>query len=83
MCANQWESIQVIADILIRHLPTLHRVAVLAVRSKLPAMNVCMAVSTVIAHLVENQAAVALGAGDFLVHATQRISGLVVVELGI
>ena len=79
--ANQWKSVLMIANLLQRNLPTFHRVTALAVGAKLAAMNVGMAVGAILAHVLENQACMALGAGHLLVHAPQRIPGVIVIEL--
>lgn len=46
-------------------------------------MNVGVAVSTALAHVFENQIGVALGTSHLLVHAAQRVTSVVVIELGI
>ena len=83
MCAQQRESIQVIADFLVGYLPALYRVAVFAIRSELPAVNVSVTVCTMLAHIFENETGVALRAADLLMHAAEWESGVVVVELRI
>src|SRR5579863_1905770 len=44
-------------------------------------MNISMAIRTVLAHVFEDQACVALRAADLLMHPPQRITCLVVIEL--
>ena len=70
-----------VADILERYVPSLNGVAVLAVRAKLATMDVGMAIGAVLAHVFEDQLGMALGAGDFLMHSTQRIASLIMIEL--
>ena len=82
MCADQWEPILVVLDLLNVDLPTLHRVAALAVSPKLAAMNVCMTLGTLCAYLLERHVRMALCAGNLRVHAPQRVGSLVVIELG-
>ena len=57
--------------------------AAFAVRAELTTMNVSMAISAMSAGVLEDQAGMALGAGHLLMHAAQRISRMVVVELRI
>ena len=82
MCADQWEPILVVLDLLNVDLPTLHRVAALAVSPKLAAMNVCMTLGALGAYLLEHHVCMALCAGNLRVHAPQRVGSLVVIELG-
>jgi hypothetical protein len=83
MSTDKWKAILVVRDFLERDLPSLYCVAVLAVGSELAAMNIGVAVRAVDAYVLEDQAGVALGAGHFLMHAAQRVSRLIVIELGI
>lgn len=83
MRADERKAIQVIADVFVRDLPALHGMAVFAVCTELPAMNVCVAVRTVLAHVFEDQARVTFGAGHLLVHAAQRVACLIVIEFGV
>lgn len=80
VCSDKWKAIQVIANIFVRNLPALNGMAVFTVRSKLPSMNVCVAIRAILAHVLEDQACVALGAGHLLVHASQRVASLIVAE---
>ena len=63
--------------------PTLHRVALFAVRSHLPAVNIAllMAVRAILPDIVEDGIDVALDAPDFLVHTPEGIVGFVVIKL--
>lgn len=81
--AHQRESIVVVLDRLDIDLPALDRVAALAIRSELPPMNVCMTLRALCARLAEHQIRVALRTRNLRVHPTQRIAGLVVIELGV
>jgi hypothetical protein len=65
----QRKAILMIADLLERDLPPLNRMAILAIGAKLPAMNVSVAIGTVLAHVLEDQARMAFRALDFLVHS--------------
>jgi hypothetical protein len=77
--SDQWEAIFVSADSLQGHIPTNHAVALLAVRTKLPAMNVGVTVRAPSADVTEYQPGMALDAIHFDVHALKWISGLLVV----
>ena len=72
-----------IANRVQRNIPSFDRVATLAVGSKLPSMNVCVAISTTGADIFEDHASVALRATHLLVHAPQWVSRLVVIEIRI
>ena len=80
--AYQRKPIVVIADGLDVDLPSLHRVALLAVGSELAAVDVGVAICAMCTHIAEYQAGMALGAPDALVHTAQRVARLVVIELG-
>ena len=80
--AHQREAIVVIADGL-RDLPSGDGVAAFTICAELAAMNVCVAISTMRACILEDQACVALHAADLGVHAAQRITRLIVIELGV
>jgi len=83
MRTDQRETILMIANLLERCLPALHRVAALAVGSELPTMNVGVAIGAARAYVLECQAEMALGTRDFCMHTAQRIPGLVMIELRI
>src|SRR5579872_4409038 len=83
MGADQRKAVLVIANLLERNLPSLDRMAALAICSKLAAMNVGVAVRAVTADVLENQIDVALGASHLRMHAAQRIARLVMIELRI
>lgn len=83
MRAYERKSILMIANLPKRDLPTLHRVATLAVGTKLAAMDVSMTIGACLAHVLEDKTRMALRAANLLMHATQRIPGVVVVEFRI
>ncbi len=62
--------------------PSLNAVALLALRSHLPAMDVGVTIGASMTDVLENRLGMALRAGHALVHPAQRIPGLVVIELG-
>ena len=83
MGADQWKPILVIAYLFERDLPTLHRMATLAVRAELAAMNVRMAVRAACTHILEDGANMTFCTGYFFVHAAQWIACVVVVKFWI
>lgn len=62
-------------------MPTPHGVARLAVRTELPAVNVRVAIRTLMPDVREDEFDVALRTLHFLVHAPQRIARLIVIKL--
>lgn len=80
---NQREPVEVLARLLYRHLPALHRVALFAIRSKLPLVNIGVAIRALRSGIGKNRARMALHARDLLVHAQQRELRLVVIEFGL
>lgn len=82
MSPDQRETVLVLADGLRGHLPAAHRMAALAIRAHLAAVQVGMTVGAVLAHVGEHGLDVALGAGDFLVQAAEGIASGVVIEFG-
>lgn len=82
MGSQQRKPVLVLVDLLYRNLPTLHAVTLLTICSELALMNVSMAVGTLLTHVREYRFDVALRAGHSLMHPTQRIASLVMVELG-
>ena len=67
-------------DLRYRYLPAQHRMALRAVRSEFPPVNVCVAVRTILAYVREHRLYVAFRAFHFFVHATQRVVRFVVIE---
>ncbi len=80
--SGQREAVVVLLDLLDRHLPAADRVALLAIGSQLPLVNVRVAVLASLSDIGEHRLDVALDAGHRLVHAAQRISRLIVIEFG-
>ena len=78
---GQWEPVVMLLDLLDRHRPTSDRVALLAIRSQLPLVNIRMAVLASLPNVGEYRLDVALDAGDRLVHAAQRVARLIMIKL--
>jgi len=74
------ETVLVILHLLHRDIPPLHGVALLAIRSHLPTMNIRVTIRAVLSHIREYRLYMALHALHFFVHSPQRIICLVVVE---
>lgn len=83
MGSDEREAILVIADLLEGDLPTPYRVAAFTVGAELAAMYVGMAVGAMGTYVLEDQTGMALGTGDFLVHAAQWVAGVVMIEFRI
>ncbi len=66
--AKQRKPVQMLPNLLRVKVPTLHRVALLAIRSKLPAMNIRVAIRAVRARVRKHEARMAFGAVHILVH---------------
>ena len=64
------------------NVPALHRMALRAIGAHLSLVDVRVAILTILSHICENGLHMALRAFDLFVHAPQRISRFVVVELG-
>ena len=80
--AQQRETILMLLNLLHRHLPSLHRMALLAVRAHLALVNVGVAVCAFTSHVGEHRIGVALGTAHTPVHAPQWIARLIVIEFG-
>lgn len=80
--SHQWETVEMLLDVLHRNSPPFHVVAVLAVCSKLAAVNIGVAIRAFRAGIAEHQVRVTLPAGDPFVHAAQGKLGLVVIKFG-
>ena len=78
---HQWKAVLMILDLAIRDLPSLYRMAVFAIGTELPHMDIGMAVGAMRADVLEHHRSVTFGAAHVLVHAAQWIRGLVMVEL--
>jgi len=79
--AKQREAILVILHLLHGNVPALDGVALLTIRTHLPAVNIRVAVGAILSHVGEDWLYVALNARHFFVHAAQRIVRLVVIKL--
>lgn len=64
------------------NLPAEHRVALFAVRAKLAAVNIRMAIRAIFGYIGKHGFCVAPGARSFFVHAAQRILRRIVIEFG-
>ena len=80
---HQRKAILMIANRVQGNIPSLDRVATLAVGAKLPPMNIRMAIRATCADVFEDQFGVALRAAHLAVHAPQWITRLVVIEIRI
>ena len=69
--SNQREAPVVLLDLCRLNLPATHRVALLAVRTQLPAVNIGVALRAQMTHVGEDRLGVARGAGHALVQAAQ------------
>lgn len=81
MGSGQRKAILVLLNLPHRDLPSFHRVALFAVGAEFAAVNISVAVRALGARIGEHHFGVALSAPDRLMHAAERIAGLVVVEL--
>jgi hypothetical protein len=77
---QQGETVLVILYLLYGHIPTLNGMALRAIRSHLPTVNIRVTVSAVLAHVGEDRLGVTFHAFHFFVHAAQWVAGLVVIE---
>jgi hypothetical protein len=80
VCSGQRETVVVLLNLLDRNLPAAHRMALLAIRSQLPLVNVRVAVLASLSNVSEHWLHVALHARHGLMHPAQRILGLIVIE---
>jgi hypothetical protein len=78
---KQREAILVILYLLDRNAPSLHGMALSAIRAHLPLVDIGVTVLTLLASVSKHRLDVALRALNFFVHAAQRILRFVVVEL--
>jgi len=81
--ADEREAILVVANLRERSLPSFDGVTAFAVGAELAAMDVGVAVCAAGADIFECEAHVAFGARQLGVHAAQRVTGLIMIELGI
>jgi hypothetical protein len=80
MRAGEGEAIIVPLNLLRRDLPAPDGMALLAICSQLPPVNVCMAVLAALADIRENRLDVTSGATHRRMHTPQRIPRLIVIE---
>ena len=80
--SEQWETILVIFHLLHGNLPALHSVASRAVRAHFILVDIGVAVLAIFPHVSEDGFHMALCALHSFVHAPQRVSRFVVIELG-
>jgi hypothetical protein len=80
--AEEREPVVVLLNRLHGNLPAQHRVALLAVGAKLPAMNIRMAIRAILADVGEYRLGMAAGTRNFFVHAAQGILRRVMIEFG-
>jgi hypothetical protein len=78
---GQRETIVMLLHIFNRDAPSADGVALLAIRAQLTLVNIGVAVLAALTDVGENHLYVTLDASDASVHAAQRISRLIVVEL--
>ena len=78
--AHQWETVLVTLDLFHRCHPSLDRVTGLAVGTELALVNVGMAVGAFVTHIGKDRLGMTAGAGHTLMHATQGITGTVVIK---
>jgi len=79
---QEWETILVILYLLDSNIPPEYGVALRAIRAHFALVNVRVTILALLADISEDRLDVALRAFHFFVHASQRILGFVVVELG-
>ena len=81
VCPEQRKAILVIADLLDGYLPAQHCVALRAIRTKFPQVDVSVAVGAILADVSEHRFGVTLDTSHFFMHAAQRVLRGVVVKL--
>jgi hypothetical protein len=79
---EQGKSVEVLLNGLHRHLPAEHGVALGAVFPELGAVNVGVAIRTILSNVGKDRLGMASRAGHFFVHASQRVPRGVVIEFG-
>lgn len=78
--SSQREAVVMLLNLSNRDLPTTDRVALLAARSQLPLVNVGVTILATLSNIGENRPDVTFSAAHGLMHAAQRVFGLVVIE---
>jgi hypothetical protein len=82
MRAEERKSVEVLRNRLDRYLPAENRVALGAIGAELTAVNIRVAIGTILANVGENRLHMAARAGYFFVHAAKGVTRGVVVKLG-
>lgn len=80
MRSNQWKAVLVLLDLVDRHAPSVHRVALLAGRPELAPVDVGVAVGAFRTDVGEDEVGMTLAARNLLVQAAQGVLGLVVIK---
>lgn len=78
--SDEREAVLVLLNLLNGNLPSGHGVTLFTIWAEFAAMNIGVAVGAILANVGEHRLNVALRASNFVVHAAQRIAGLVVIE---
>ena len=82
MRSSQREAIVVLLYLRNRNLPSTNRVALFAICSQLPAVNVRVAILTALPNIRKDRLCMASRASHCLVHAAERIASLIMIKLG-
>ena len=77
---HEWKPVLMVLDLPDRDLPSPYCMALFAGRPQLPLMDIGMAIGAPAPDITEHQFAMTLRARDALVHAAERVAGLIVVE---
>ena len=80
--SHQRKAVLVLLNLLYGHVPSLDRVALLAIGAQLATMNIRVAVGALAADVSKNRLGVALLACDAFVQSAQRKFSAIVIELG-
>jgi hypothetical protein len=80
MSSQQRKKILVVANLLAGSEPTLHDMALGAIRAKFAQVNVGVTIRTILSHVAEDRMGMTLVAGYARVHASKRVVRLIVVE---
>jgi hypothetical protein len=82
MRAEERKSVEVLRNRLDRYLPAENCVALGAIGAELTAVNIRVAIGTILANVGENRLHMAARAGDFFVHAAKGVTRGVMVKFG-
>ena len=80
VCPNQWKPVLMFSNLLKGNPPALHAMTALAIRAELSTVDVCVAIRALCPNVREHQLRVALRTGNILMHPSQWIGSLVVIE---